>query len=127
MGMASDVRFAAWMPAKRATAVTGPFSRLCAFTRAMAFFEMVMRPEARASRTVSALSVTSTIRAREFLPTCESLRTVFGADFRARALGMTRPRERTRGDGEPRARRARRWFDRVREGRGRSRGHERRC
>jgi len=38
IGIASAVRFAAWMPAMRATASTGPFSRECSRTRAIAAF-----------------------------------------------------------------------------------------
>src|SRR6266571_2316383 len=63
-GMASAVRLAARMPARRATSATPPFSSFPDRTRRMAAAEMRIRPRATASRAVTAFPVTSTMRAR---------------------------------------------------------------
>src|SRR5262245_44836596 len=61
--MASDVRFAAITPARRATSTTPPFFRRPDRARRRAAGDTRMRPSATASRTVVSLSETSTMRA----------------------------------------------------------------
>src|SRR6478672_8951650 len=62
-GINSEVRFAAWMPATRATPKTSPFFEFPSRTRAKVAGSMRIAPPATATRWVSALPATSTIRA----------------------------------------------------------------
>jgi cation diffusion facilitator family transporter len=58
-GISSDVRFAPWMPARRATAKASPFGRLASRMRVWA--ESRTRQEASATRRVTGFSETSTM------------------------------------------------------------------
>ena len=64
MGINSQLRLAAIMPATWATASTSPFFRLPALICARVSGDTRISPAASASRKVTAFSVTSTIRAR---------------------------------------------------------------
>src|SRR6185295_13888085 len=70
------------MPARRAVCRGSPFltapDRICA----MASLDIVIRPRAMASRVVTGLSLTSTIRTSPEVPTCDRR-----ADSRARLAG----------------------------------------
>ncbi len=61
--MSSPVRFAAWMPAMRATASTSPFGASPAATTAAVSGRMRIVARATARLRVTALRLTSTIRA----------------------------------------------------------------
>ena len=58
-GISSDVRFAPWMPARRATAKASPLGRLASRIRVWA--ESRTRQEASATRRVTGFSETSTM------------------------------------------------------------------
>src|SRR3954452_16278163 len=62
-GISSSVRLAAWIAASRATVATSPFGPPPAATRAAACGDIRTTARARAQRTVSAFSLTSTMRA----------------------------------------------------------------
>ena len=63
MGTSSLVRLAAWMPATRATASTSPLGRPPRWMSASVSARMATKPSATASRAVTALPETSTMRA----------------------------------------------------------------
>src|SRR5688572_16810626 len=63
IGMASAVRLAAMTPARRATSATPPLRSFPDRASRMAAAEITMRPRATASRAVTGLAETSTIRA----------------------------------------------------------------
>jgi hypothetical protein len=81
-GTRSAVRLAAMMPARRATVSTSPFGRSPFAIRANVPALMRTRPRATASRSVTALRETSTMRARPDASTCES-RFAFGGTARS--------------------------------------------
>src|SRR5262245_60346915 len=72
-GISSWVRLAAMMPATRATPITSPFAALPLSTRSSVFAAMVTRPWAMATRSVTALGDTSTMRASPRALRCVSL------------------------------------------------------
>src|SRR6478609_3574292 len=69
-GIRVDVLFAAMMPASRAVCTASPFFRAPARTRRRAAADMRTRPRATASRAVTGLPPTSTIRAWPSGPMC---------------------------------------------------------
>src|SRR6185437_7888904 len=73
IGMSVLVCFAAIIPATRATAITSPLGMPPAWISASVSGCIVINPSASASRTVSALVDTSTIRAAPEASTCERL------------------------------------------------------
>src|SRR5438093_8638677 len=70
--MASAVRLAARMPARRATSATPPFGRRPLSARRSACGAMRMRHRATASRAVTGLAETSTMRAAPRASRCVS-------------------------------------------------------
>src|SRR5262245_697605 len=73
-GIKSDVRLAATMPARRAVSSGSPFFSWPPRTARSAAGDTVIKPRATASRVVSALSPTSTIRMRPFGSTWDNRR-----------------------------------------------------
>src|SRR5437899_649739 len=71
--MSAAVCLAARMPAIRAVCSGSPFFTLPERTRRIAVRDMVIRPRATASRSVTGLSPTSTILTRPRRSTCDSL------------------------------------------------------
>src|SRR5664280_447900 len=71
-GISSHVRFAAWMPATCATVKTSPFLRLPALISSKVAGASRTRQRATASRTVSSLAPTSTMRALPLSSRCVS-------------------------------------------------------
>src|SRR5450830_1279794 len=71
-GISSHVRFAAWTPATCATVMTSPFLRLPALTSSKVAGASRTRQRATASRAVSSLPPTSTMRALPLSSRCVS-------------------------------------------------------
>src|SRR5688572_12692704 len=71
--MSSAVRLAAMMPASRAVCSGSPFLIAPALIWRIASRDMVIRPPARASRAVTSLPLTSTMRTVPVASTCDSV------------------------------------------------------
>src|SRR5258706_15179762 len=69
-GIHSEVRFPAWIPARRAAARASPFASLFSDRRRKAFAPKITVPEATARLSVAGFFETSTIRTDPLASTC---------------------------------------------------------